>query len=95
MTTSLAQVYIDAGRLGEAVEVLEATLTRYDEIRATIPIRSVKVHYLLGLAYEGSGWNAKAIEQYETFLDIWKNADPGIPALEDARQRLTRLKASS
>jgi hypothetical protein len=49
----------------------------------------------LGLAYEKSGWKAKAIEQYEEFLDIWKNADPGIPEVEDAKERLAKLKSES
>ncbi len=92
---TLAKTYIDAGRLGEAVDLLEAALLRYDDIRSITPIASVKTHYLLGLAYEQSGWEVKAIDQYETFLDIWKNADPGIPILEDARERLVRLKSSS
>jgi hypothetical protein len=52
----------------------------------------VKVHYFLGLAYEQSGWTKKAVEHYEEFLDIWKDADPGITEIEDARQRLARLK---
>jgi hypothetical protein len=47
------------------------------------------------LAYEQSGWNTKAIEQYEEFLDIWKDADPGIAEIEDARQRLVGLKSGS
>jgi hypothetical protein len=52
----------------------------------------VKAHYLLGLAYEKSGWVKKAIEQYETFLEIWKDADPGIREVEDAKGRLAKLK---
>jgi len=68
---------------------------KYDEARALIPIRAVKAYYTLGRAYEESGWRDKAIEQYGIFLDIWKDADSGIPALEDARQRLTRLNGGT
>jgi len=36
--------------------------------------------------------NAKAIEHYEKFLTLWKDADPGIAEVEGARRRLAGLK---
>ena len=67
----------------------------YGVDRAFGSIRAVKAYYLLGLAYERSGWNKKAIEQYEEFLEIWKDADPGIPEVEDAKERLEKLTVGS
>ena len=35
---------------------------------------------------------AKAIEYYEKFLDLWKNAYPGIPEVEEVKKRAAGLK---
>jgi tetratricopeptide (TPR) repeat protein/predicted Ser/Thr protein kinase len=91
----VSRAYLAAGRLGEAVAEFEKALSMYDISMAWNSIWAVKAHYFLGLAYEKSGWNKKAIEKYEEFLDIWKDADPGIPEVEDAKERLEKLRAES
>ena len=68
---------------------LETMLSSFEEARATdVPIAGVKAHYLLGKAYEKSGWNKKAIEQYEATLEV----DPNHTA---ARTRLEQMSLSS
>jgi tetratricopeptide (TPR) repeat protein len=52
-----------------------------------------KSFYMLGKIYEQQDSRSKAIVNYEKFLDLWKNADPGIPEVEDARKRLAGLKS--
>ncbi len=37
------------------------------------------------------GWEGKAIEHYEKFLDLWKDADPEIVEVEDAKKRVAGL----
>jgi tetratricopeptide (TPR) repeat protein len=51
-----------------------------------------KSFYMLGKIYEQQGNRGKATENYEKFLDLWKNADPGIAEVEDARKRLAGLR---
>ena len=35
---------------------------------------------------------AKAIEHYDKFLSLWKDADPWIVEVDDAEERVARLK---
>ena len=47
----------------------------------------------LATAYELKGWKGNAIEHNEKFLSLWKDADPGIAEVEDAKERLAGLKS--
>jgi serine/threonine protein kinase/predicted Zn-dependent protease len=91
----LGQAYLAAGRLSQAVDTLEAVAKKFDENRFYATVENVTVYYELAQAYEQSGWNDKAIEQYEHFLHLWKDADPELPRVEDAKARVARLKAAS
>jgi len=51
-----------------------------------------KSFYMLGKIYEQKGWKGKAIEYYEKFLSLWKDVDPSIAEVEDAKKRLAGLK---
>jgi serine/threonine protein kinase/tetratricopeptide (TPR) repeat protein len=88
----MAVSHFGAGQIGDAVHLLESTMAYYDANRANWPATSVKAHYWLAKCYEASGWTNKAIEQYNIFLDIWKDADNGIPEVGNARKRLAGLK---
>jgi len=46
----------------------------------------------MGRLYEKKGLKERAIENYEKFLKLWKDADPGIAEVEDASKRLAGLK---
>ena len=48
--------------------------------------------YMLGKIHEQQGNKAEAIEHYEKFLALWKDADPGIIEVEDAKRRLDDLR---
>ncbi|MGB6681420.1 MAG: tetratricopeptide repeat protein [Candidatus Bathyarchaeia archaeon] len=91
---SLAFAHYKNGELDKAIEEYGriATLTlgriHYGDIY-------VKSFYMLGKIYEEQGDNAKAIAHYEIFLDLWKDADPGIAEVEDARERLANLRVNN
>jgi serine/threonine protein kinase/tetratricopeptide (TPR) repeat protein len=94
------------GHLAEAVAELER-LTWWTEVSTGnlnlnfLPalrhwsIASVKAHYWLGVAYEQKGDSKKAREEYEKFLEIWKDADFNSPEITDAKVRLERLKGKA
>ncbi|HEU4437352.1 MAG TPA: tetratricopeptide repeat protein, partial [candidate division Zixibacteria bacterium] len=97
---------LKTGRLREAIAELERmtwwTFISTDNLNFNfLPIQrhwsvtSVKAHYWLGVAYEQQGDKEKAKKEYETFLDIWKDADFNSPELADAKGRLAKLKLSS
>jgi eukaryotic-like serine/threonine-protein kinase len=59
------------------------------------PIAAVKAHYWLGVAYEQQGKRTEAIREYETFLDIWKDADFKSREMQVANKRLAILNRVS
>jgi len=88
----LARVYKQKGDLDKAVAEYERLITIDPASRDRYFINP-KYHYRLARLYEKKGWKGKAIEHYEKFLHLWKDADPGISEVEDAKKRLTGLKS--
>jgi tetratricopeptide (TPR) repeat protein len=87
----LALAYYRSGDLEKAQEEYDriTTLTTGRFLNGDIYAKSF---YMLGKIYEQLGDTTKAIEHYEKFLDIWKDADLGLPEVDDARKRLAGLK---
>lgn len=88
----LAQNCLLDGRLGESTAQFKEILGRYDEQRAVAVIQSAQSHYLLGRAFEQSGWKDEAIVQYREFLECWGEGDKSLTEINDARARLVRLQ---
>ncbi|MFZ2054091.1 MAG: protein kinase [Candidatus Aminicenantales bacterium] len=53
----------------------------------------VRSYYRLGKISEQQGKKAEAAEHYRKFLELWKDADPGRPEVEDARKRLAAISS--
>jgi tetratricopeptide (TPR) repeat protein len=91
---SLASAYYQIGNLEKARELYEKIISlttgrlQWGDIYA-------KSFYQLGKICQEKGWEGKAIEHYEKFLQLWKNADPDLPETEDARKQLTVLRNTS
>jgi eukaryotic-like serine/threonine-protein kinase len=49
-------------------------------------------HYQLGKAYVATGDAAKARVEYQNFLTLWKDADPDIPILKQAKAEYAKLQ---
>jgi serine/threonine protein kinase/Flp pilus assembly protein TadD len=89
---ALGQAYHRAGDLVSAQvafeEILPMTMGReYDQIVYALTF------FELGKVFQDQGNTAKAIEHYEKFLSLWKDADPGLTEVEDAKKRLAGLKS--
>ena len=48
-------------------------------------------HVQLGRAYALSGYKTKAKSAYQDFLTLWKDADPDIPILKQAKAEYANL----
>jgi len=92
---------LKTGRLEEAVSELKRLCwwvidtDNFNLSSRPWALTSVKAHYWLGVAYEQQGNKAQAREEYEKFLEIWKEADFNSPELADAKIRLAKLKQTA
>jgi len=88
---ALARAYFQSGDLENARKMYEeiTSLTtgrvRYGDIYA-------RSFYMLGKIAEVQRDNPRARQNYQRFLDLWKDADPAMPEVEETKKRLAGLK---
>lgn len=77
----LADALLELGRFDEAIAEYERILG----INPNYPL----AHYHLAQAYERKGQRESARAEYVRFLQVWKDADADLPAVINARARLS------
>ncbi|MDH5384453.1 MAG: tetratricopeptide repeat protein, partial [Candidatus Aminicenantes bacterium] len=87
----LARVYQKKGDLNKALSEYERLITFNPESKERRLIHPL-FYYRLAKLYEETSRGEKAIENYEKFLDLWRDADPGKVEVEDAWNRLAGLQ---
>jgi tetratricopeptide (TPR) repeat protein len=87
----LARAHLEKGNLDGAITIYER-LIAFDPKSIARYIVHPLYHYRLAKLYEEKGWGGKAIDQYEKFLKLRKDADSGKSEVEDANKRLAALK---
>ena len=87
----LAAACYQSGDLSKAMETYRAILAlttgrlKWGDIYA-------RSYYWLGKIHQQNGNNVEAAAQYKNFLELWKNADAGLPEVTDAKKQLEALR---
>jgi tetratricopeptide (TPR) repeat protein len=87
----LARAYAAEGDVDKAIAEYERIATFNPLDKSSFLIYPLFNHRLARL-YEQKGMKDKARARYERFLELWKDADPDIQEVGDARKRLAGLK---
>ena len=86
----LARAYIKKGNIDKAIAEYER-LIHFDSASKDRRIINPKYHYDVARLYQQKGQKSMAVQHYKRFLELWENADEGLPELIDARNRLSKL----
>jgi tetratricopeptide (TPR) repeat protein len=89
-----ALVSYESGELDKAQGLFER-ITRLTTGRLQWGDLYALSHYWLGKIYQKKGLAGRALESYEDFLSLWKNADKGFVEVGDAAEELSKLKKIS
>jgi len=87
----LGLAYFNSGNPDKALEEYKRLITMTTG-RLWFGDLYVKSFYMLGKIYEMKEMTKEATEHYKKFLNLWKDADPGIPEVKDAKNRLASMQ---
>ena len=83
------EAYLAAHRVTEAVTEFQKILAHRGMVLAD-PV-GIMARFELGRALSMAGDKAKAKAAYQDFLTLWKDADPDVPILKEAKAEYARL----
>ena len=84
------QAYLAAHQGKEAAAEFQKLLDHRGTV-VNFPLGAL-AHLQLGRAYAMSGGTAKAKTAYQDFFTLWKDADPDIPILKEAKAEYAKLQ---
>jgi tetratricopeptide (TPR) repeat protein len=87
------EAYLAAHQGAEAATEFQKILD-HRGIMVSDPIRAL-AHLQIGRAYAMQGDSAEAKAVYQDFLTLWRDADPDIPILQQAKAEYAKLQYSS
>ena len=86
-----ARAYVKLGDLNAAVQEYVKLIT-FDPDSQERRLIHPRFYYRLAKLYEQVRQNEMALQHYRKFLSFWKDADPGLPEVEDTTNRLAALE---
>jgi tetratricopeptide (TPR) repeat protein/TolB-like protein len=92
-----AEYYNSLANASYLIGDLDSAKTWYQSILALTTGRLAygdiyaKSYLMLGEIYKQQGMNAEAIRSYTTFLGLWRDADAGVPEVDEAKRSLADL----
>lgn len=90
---TIAQAHDLAGRPDSAIVYLERLVNTPDPNLDTRGRYGPAAHKRLGELYDARGDRAKAVEHFERFVELWKDAEPELqPMVREVRAKLERLR---
>ena len=83
--------WVRVGELGKIIATFQAAGITQAVMAGGIHKAGALAHLQLGRAYLISGDRTKAKSAYQDFLTLWKDADPDIPILKQAKAEYARV----
>jgi tetratricopeptide (TPR) repeat protein len=90
----LARAFQKMGNIDKAIEEYKRLLTFNPESQDR-RLHNPVYHYRLAKLYEQKSLKGDAKKEYARFLEMWKDADPGIPEFVDAQKRFALLNSAA